>query len=332
MTANAPVTPTHPALADARPLSNRQGNGWIRVLWTTGAVLLVAMVFHLVAMVVRGDPVGGPTSLRKPADFAESTGLLCWSIALILPIVRTGRWARAIIAGSTLLFAVGETTVMAIQAWRRVPSHYNFSTPFNALLVRIGGAGLAAVFVIGVVTLIGCVVRAPNLSAGVRLGVLAGAAVLLVGCVDGLIMISNNSGVFTGSFGSGFRDRTTAYLGPGPATIGPEYLLIRPATAGGDLVLPHAIGIHGLLLLAVPAVLLGRTRLEPERQLRIVGVLAAGYLTGLGVLLVHAFRQRPLDALGPVPIAVLAAAGLAIAVGYAATARAVMTSRLRPGG
>ena len=84
---------------------------------------------------------------------------------------------------------------------------------------------------------------------------LAGELALLVGCTVGLIMIFNNSGVFQGTLGVGFG-RTGGYLGPAPATVGPEYLLLRPATQGGDLVAPHAIGVHGLTLLAVPAVLL----------------------------------------------------------------------------
>lgn len=59
--------------------------------------------------------------------------------------------------------------------------------------------------------------------------------------------------------------QTAGYLGPDRVSVGPEYLALRPSTRG-DLVLPHGIGIHGLILLAVPAVLLARTRLAPVRQ------------------------------------------------------------------
>ena len=48
-----------------------------------------------------------------------------------------------------MLFAVGETAIMAIEAWRGVPSHYNFSTPFDAALMRGGAAGTAGVFLVG---------------------------------------------------------------------------------------------------------------------------------------------------------------------------------------
>src|SRR4029079_18524910 len=128
--------------------------------------------------------------------------------------------------------------------------------------------------------------------ASIRLGVLAGGTVLLVGCLVGLGMGFNNSGVYQGSVH--LPARTAGYLGPDAATVGPEYVLIRPATAGGDLVLPHAIGVHGMVLLAVPAVLLARTTLEARRRLQLVAVAAAAVGVALTLLLGHALAQQPL--------------------------------------
>jgi hypothetical protein len=150
-----------------------------------------------------------------------------------------------------------------------VPSHYNFTTPFDAALMRGGAAGTAGIFLVGVVVLLVAAARARGVAPPVRLGVLAGGGVLLVGCLVGLLMVVNNSGVYQGTVAAGFVERRTGYLGPDPTTVGPEYLLLRPATAGGDLVLPHAVGVHGLVLLAVPAVLLARTGLS-DRSKRIL--------------------------------------------------------------
>lgn len=300
--------------ATRTPLVER--SGWPRILWIVGAVLLVAMVFHIVALAVTGDPMSGPVSLRKPATFAEAGWLTAWSVALVLPRLRTRPVQRHIIAGTAILFGVGETTIMAIQAWRGVPSHYNFSTPFDAALVRGGAAGTAGLFLVGVVVLLVATLRTPDLQPSIRLGILAGVVVLLVGCLVGFIMISNNSGVFEGSVGSGFANRSAAYLGPDRATVGPEYLLLRPDTRGGDLVLPHAIGVHGLVLLAVPAVLLAGTRLSAAGQLRLVAVAAGGVGLAMTLLLVNAFRSRPLDQLDPASLVVLAGCGVALVAVY----------------
>ena len=131
-----------------------------------------------------------------------------------------------------------------------------------------------------------------------------------------LVMISNNSGVFQGTLGVGFG-RTGSYLGPPPATVGPEYLLLRPATQGGDLVLPHAIGVHGLTLLAVPAVLLARTDRTPRQRLWITGGAAAAVVVALAVLLGHALRRLPLGGL-PAP-ALVTLALCAVVLGWSWT-------------
>jgi len=161
----------------------------------TGTVLLVTMVAHVAALVITGGPVTGPVSLRKPATFAETGWLTAWSVALILPTLRTRRWQRHVVGASTILFVVGETAIMAVQAWRGVPSHYNFSTPFDAALMRGGAAGTAGIFLLGVVVLLVAALRSSNSPLSVRLGVRAGIVVLLVGSTIGFVMISNNSGV-----------------------------------------------------------------------------------------------------------------------------------------
>jgi hypothetical protein len=161
----------------------------------------------------------------------------------------------------------------------------------------------------------------------VRLGILAGVAVLLVGCAIGFVMVSNNSGVFQGVFGSGFGNRTTGYLGPDPATVGHEYLLLRPHTRGGDLVLLHAIGVHGLALLALPAILLARTALPVTRQLQLIATAVGAVGVGMAVLLVQALRQLPLAELHPVLLAVLALCLVALVAAYAGIAVALLKRR-----
>lgn len=156
--------------------------GWPRVLWATGTVLLSTMVFHIAALLITRGAVSGPVSLRKPATFAETTWLVAWAVALILPRIRTRAWQRHVIGTSVLLFGVGETAIMATQAWRGVPSHYNFSTPLDAALIRLGAGGTAGIFVIGTIVLLVATVRSRDTATSVRLGIVA----LLVGCAVGM--------------------------------------------------------------------------------------------------------------------------------------------------
>jgi hypothetical protein len=316
--------PHLPDRARAMGTSLIMPTGWPRVLWVTGAVLLVTMVVHIAALVITGGPISGPVSLRKPATFAETGWLTAWSVALILPRLRTNAWQRHIVGASVILFGVGETAIIGFQAWRGVPSHYNFTTALDAALMRGGAGGTAGIFLIGVIVLLVAALRSGNTTASLRLGVIVGIIVLLVGCLIGFVMISNNSGVYQGSVGAGFARPTAAYLGPNAATVGPEYILLRPATQGGDLVLPHAIGIHGLVLLGVPAVLLTRTAMALARQLQVIALAGASVGVGMILLLVQAVRQLPLDQLHPLALVALALCVLSLLAAYVIVAAALL--------
>ena len=320
---SAPVIPTTPtqALRSPRPLT------WQTALFIGGWILLATMVFHVVALVVTGGDVTGPVSLRKPADFAETGWLACWAVALVLPHVSMGRVREAIVAGSVLLFGFAETTVMAIQAWRGVPSHYNFTTTFDAILMRGGAAGTAGIFLVGMVVLLVSSLRtrpSEQTPASLLLGVRLGVVVMLIGCAIGFTMISNMSGIWNGQFGSAFGEQQTGYLGPTPAQVGHEYLLLRPHTDGGDLVLLHAIGIHGLVLVTIPAALLALTSVTETWRRRLVWTMAAAVLGSMAVIASQSFRSEPLSGMGWIRFALLAVAGIALVAAYAVVAVALM--------
>src|SRR2546423_6473645 len=98
---------------------------WPRILWIASTVLLATMVVHIVALAIRGGPVTGPVSLRKPADFAETGWLLTWSVALILPRLRTPAWQRHVLGRSAALFGARAAAGTAIPPRRRRPGHFN---------------------------------------------------------------------------------------------------------------------------------------------------------------------------------------------------------------
>jgi hypothetical protein len=304
----------------AAVVTTRTGTPWVRILWITGGALFVTMLVHIAALLIIGGPVTGPVSLRKPATFAETGWLVSWSAALLVPVLRMRAWQEHVVGAAVTLFAVGETAIIGIQAWRGVPSHYNFTTPLDAALMRGGAAGTAGIFVIAVLILLAASLRA-RIPSDVRLGIVAGVLVLLLGCALGLVMIFNNSGVFQGTIGAGFGERTSGYLGPDAATIGQEYVLVRPATRGGDLVLLHALGVHGLTLLAVPAVLLAHTSTPARQRWWITGTAVAAVGAAIAILLVHALRTLPLGQLGPVALGALGLCAGALLAAYVAVGR-----------
>ncbi|MBW0115605.1 hypothetical protein [Pseudonocardia abyssalis] len=79
------------------------------------------------------------------------------------------------------------------------------------------------------------------------------------------------------------------------------------------------IGVHGLVLPAVPAVL--PARIEARRRLRIVGTAVAAVGVAVAVLLAHASTARPLGALPPLALGVLGLCAAALLGSWAVTLR-----------
>ena len=94
--------------------------------------------------------------------------------------------------------------------------------------------------------------------------------------------------------------------------------------------LPHIIGIHGLVLLAVPAVLLARTAMPRTRQLGVIALTVTSVTLATAILLTQALRQLPLDQLHPAALATLALCAIALLGAYANVA-AVLASARRAG-
>ncbi len=102
---------------------------------------------------------------------------------------------------------------------------------------------------------------------------------------------------------------------------GPGLPVTAWSTTGGDLRVPHFVGIHALQALPLLAWLLAlpRLRLDERSRSRLVTTGAAGYLGLVGLLLWQALRGQPLLQ----PDASTLAAFAALAAGTAASAAVV---------
>ena len=73
-------------------------------------------------------------SWRKPATFGVSFGLtlvtISWVSSYLTLRPRTRSWLLGILTADCILEVAGIT----VQAWRRVPSHFNTETPLNLLI------------------------------------------------------------------------------------------------------------------------------------------------------------------------------------------------------
>ncbi|WP_447006544.1 hypothetical protein ACRAKI_08735 [Saccharothrix isguenensis] len=246
------------------------------------SLLMVALIpVSLAGLIIDDRIVAGSPIWFKPFKFAVSFALygvtLAWMLTLTTKLRRTGWWA-----GTTL--AVASAVEMALivgQVVRGTRSHFNVATPFDQALWRAMGITIVVVWAMHALIAIALLfTRFTERATG--LAIRLGTALTLVGLALGFLMIApapgqDSSGGVVGAHSVGVPDG------------GPEMLLTGWSTTGGDLRIPHFVGIHALQLLPLAAMLF-RRRATP----RFVWGLAIGYAGLIALLTWQALRGQPL--------------------------------------
>lgn len=218
------------------------------------AVLFVGGLFHVGELLVTGASWDGPTSLRKAATFGLSFGLTVASVVWASSFLRLSATVRSVVLSVFATVCVVETALITLQAHRGVPSHFNFTTPFDtAVSMTLAGGGLV-IIVVGLILAGAALRRAAYLTPELRLALRFGFATLLVAFGTGAIMIA--TGVTLVRSG----DPAAAY-----ATAG----FLKPL---------HAVAMHGVLVLPGIAWLLGLTGWARSLRLKIIRYAVVGYL------------------------------------------------------
>jgi hypothetical protein len=288
---------TAPAMASAWARTTRIAVRLWRVdalLTATGAVMLVAVVPFTAGLWLDPRVVTGAPVWLKPAKFAFATGLYMLTLAWIFDSLRAWRRTRRVVAWTTAVVFVVEVTIIALQAWRGAASHFNVATPFDAVLFRIMGAGIALQTLASVavaVTLWRQAFDDRALGWAFRLG----TVLAILGAATGGLMTRPTPSQIADAAAAGRFTVAGAHT-VGAPDGGPGLPVAGWSTRAGDLRVAHFLGIHALQVLPLVAVL---ARRRPERQ-RVRTVLAAGalYALAFAAALAQALAGLPLVRLG----------------------------------
>jgi hypothetical protein len=259
-----------------------------------GAFAGVVTVVAAIGLVVDDRMLVGAPIWAKPCKFAFSFGLYAvtwaWMLSLQRKHVKLGR-----VLGTWAAVACAiEVAAVFIQTIRGHRSHFNVSTPLDAAMWAIMAG---SIMVLWIANLIGAILLMKERHAdrpamwALRLGSL----VTLIGMTLAFLMTwgttdqrANRPMAIIGSHSVGVPDG-----GPGMAVT-------NWSSTGGDLRVGHFIGVHGLQMVPLFAVLLGMLmvgmpRLRDELvRIRLVWTFAGGY-TGLMALVTwQALRKQPL--------------------------------------
>ena len=283
------------------------------------------LVVNLVAMVVDPRELTGAPLWLKPAKFAASVALALLTLAALLrhlgPAtrgIRRATWIIVAMAGVELLVIDG-------QAWRGVTSHFNYSTRFDGVAFQI--MGLAITVFTGAVAYLAVVAFRRRLADralqwGIRLGFVA----MLFGSLTAFLMPRPTPA----QLATLQAERPTPIVGAHAVGVpdgGPGLPVTHWSTEGGDLRVPHFMGLHGLQVLPLAGWWLGRRRRGAGQRGGLPNVLAGrlsviagvGYVGLVATTLVQALRARPLLAPDPLTLALGGGILLGCLVAAAAT-------------
>lgn len=303
-----------------RPLALPKPSRWNRPLIGLALVMAALSVVTLTLAIVDPREVLGQNAWFKPLKFALSIGIYAVTMAWFvgLPGLRRPRIAR-IAAWITVVGLVAEILVIVWAAATGTTSHFNVTTPLHATLWAVMGASIAAVWIMTLV--VGLLVfRAPLPDRARTLAIRAGVVLGLVGMALAFLMTSPTSEQL-----DDFQGVAGAHA-VGVADGGAGLPFLGWSTVGGDLRIGHFVGLHALQVIPLGLLaleVLGRrvAALRDERvRFRLVVVASLGYAGLMTLLTVQALLGQPLLR----PSAILALAGVVLAVGVSAAAAATL--------
>lgn len=268
-------------------------------LTATGAVMLVVLIGTLVGLLVDPRAITGAPAWLKPAKFAVSISIYCFTLLWLLTFIQHRPGAVRLISWVTAVALTVEMVLIGAAAAAGAASHFNVSSTVSRVVFLTMAVGVVLTWVMCLVVAV-LLLRQPLADAAfalaLRLGVIGAAAGMAVAF---FMTVRPEQGGVLGAHSVGVADG------------GPGLPIVNWSTVGGDLRAPHFIGLHALQILPVAGYLIVRFSpgwLRPVHRVSIVLTVGLSYL-GIVVLLTwQALRGQPVAS--PDTLSLAASGGL----------------------
>ena len=241
--------------------------GWIHVFLLAGLLVILPFDSRLVM---------GINPWIKPSKFAASIVIFVWTVAWLLEYPPLSSRARAIISRGISISMLVEIVCIVTQAARGTTSHFNQSTPLNAVIFGVMGLTIVFSTVLMVALLIYFSKGNFHIARPYLWGIRSGLAIFLIASAIGGVMVAHKShavGVDDG---------------------GPGLPVVNWSTQGGDLRVAHFLGLHALQLMPIIGFLISmRTGWTTSRKTTLVVAVSAAYVVLVGFLFWRAMDGVP---------------------------------------
>jgi hypothetical protein len=254
-----------------------------RPLTSLGVVMILVFLGTLAGILLDHRAIAGAPAWLKPAKFAISVSVYCFTFVWLLGFVEKRRRLARFAANATFVSFIVEMAVILTQAARGTTSHFNLTTPLNTFLWMMMGTFIVVVWAMNLLLAFALLYEhIPDrpFAWSLRLGLF----ISLVGMAVAFLMVRPTPGQMVAMNAGG--PRIVGAHSVGVVDGGPGLPIVGWSTVGGDLRIAHFFGIHAMQMLPVFAWFIGRRRtLAQLRVSQRLALIFTGGLAYLGLLL-----------------------------------------------
>ena len=267
------------------------------LLTWVGLVMIVTLIGTLIGIVVDHRVITGSPAWVKPAKFAISVGFYSFTLLWMLSFVKGHKRLVGFIANTIAVGFLIEMVIIVGQVIRGTTSHFNFTTSLDGALYIIMAVFITIVWTMTlIVAILLLIQRMPNpvFAWSLRLGILLS----LVGMAVAFLMTMPTTMQMTALHAGA----SLTYIGAhsvGVADGGPGLPFLGWSTVGGDLRIPHFVGLHALQVIPFVGwllILLPSHMLRSGHKLALLFTFSVGYLGIIALLTWQALRAQSIIA------------------------------------
>ena len=277
--------------------------GFFERCWRVNAPLTamgVAVVgFTLAALAgLAADPrvIAGEPAWLKPFKFGVSIALYSFSIVWLLGFVQASKpWIKGALKLFTwVVIAVflAEIVPITTQVIRGTRSHFNVETPFDSFLLGVMAVSITVLWAVNLVLVVILLLQ-PFEDRAFGWSLRLGLIITVVGMATGYLMVLPTQQQIA-SWEAGASVTIIGAHSVGVHDGGPGLPVTGWSTEGGDLRVPHFVGLHALQVIPLAGGWIARRRgLKPGQRVALVWTVSLGYLGLVALVTWQAMRGQP---------------------------------------
>ena len=291
-----------------------------RPLAFVGATMLLVLAVSLAGLLLDPRVITGAPAWLKPMKFAISISIYCFTLLWMLTFVRGRPRLVGLISWVTAVALLVEMVLIVGAVAFGTTSHYNVSTPLHNAVWYTMAITIMLVWTMNLFAAVLLLIQRmpdPSLAWALRLGLV----VSLVGMGVGFLMVSETPAQERAADKAGIEAPIQGAHAVGVEDGGPGLPVTGWSTTGGDLRVPHFVGLHGLQTLPLFGYLLALFApawLRTSYRVALVWTAGLSYLCLIGLLTWQALGGQPV--ISPDARMLVALVALVLTAGTAASA------------